>query len=341
MIVENEIVTWLKLLQDPSLDALSLCRVCYESRNSSLIQELTKLCGEGMSCASNFKVVRHYVGRLSLNLKAAKLIVHAALQLPQMFDDIKVSRVESSTPSPPPLQERNPTLLEIIGRMTNNADDMKTYRQAIEELDHLYKLSPRAKELCQSHCWRPRVHAELLILNHFYTKNLEFAANDRYIATSKPACHFCYHYILAHPGCFVPLACHNNTYPNWRAPDIIASSPGAEEAVKLREDILNEMVQKIRIAALKQIVERRGPRDRQFDSTTGFSNEPGRASHLGMGPEIDEGDFSDTDSLFLGGAGSVVSDVEFEVGEKGESQNSRLEIGSDESDNDAGGVLLY
>jgi hypothetical protein len=341
MIVENEMVTWLKLLQDPSLGVLSLCRVCYENRNSSLIQELTKLCGEGMSCASNFKVIRHYVGRLSLNLKAAKLIVHAALQLPQMFDDIIVSRVESSSPSPPPLEERNPTLLEIIGRMLSTADDIKSYRQAIEELDYLYKLSPKVKELCQSQRWKPRVHAELLILNHFYTEKLEFAANDRYIATSKPACHFCYHYILAHPGRFVPLACHNNTYPNWRAPDIIASSPGAAEAVKLRENILNEMGQKIRLAALKQIVERRGPRDRQFDSTTGFSNEPGRASHLGMGPEIAEGDFSDTDSLFPGGTGSVASDVEVEVGVEGESKKSRLEIGSDESGSDAGGVPLY
>jgi hypothetical protein len=341
MIIAEILVTWLKLLQHYSSDALRLCGLCYESRNSPVVQELTKLSGNGMSCASNLRVVRHYVGRLSLSLKAAKLIVHAALQTPQMFENIQVIRVQSSLPSSPPLQERNPTLLEIIGRMTNNSDERATSRQAIEELDHLHKLSPRLEEQCRSQRWRPRVHAELLILNHFYMQNLEFVGNDRFIATSKPACYFCYYYIIMHPGGFAEPACHNNTYPNWRAPDIVASSPRAAEAVKLRENILNEMVKKIRLAALQQIRERRGPRERQFDSTTGFSNGLGKGSRLEMETEIDIGGFSDAaDSLCLRGTGSAVSDIDFETGEDGENQQSSLNVCADESDSDTGGVLL-
>ncbi len=340
MIVGSEMIKWLKRIQNPSLDALSLCRMCYESRNSSQIQELTRLCRDGMECKSNFRMVRHYIGRLALNLKAAKLIVHAALQIPQMFDGIKTNRIESSLASPPPLQERNPTLLEIIGRMISDEDDIEIYRQAIEELDHLYNLSSSLENLCQYGHWKPRVHAELLILNHFYTKNLEFAANDRFIAASKPACYFCYHYILAHPGGFVPPASHNNTYPNWRAPDIAASSIEAAKAIKLRADILNEMVKKIRLVALRQIMDRRGPRERQFDSTTGFSNRPERELHLDVGPEIVEDDFSDTDRVFPGGVGSIASDIGFEAGDDGEDHKSSLNVESDESDSDAGGVPL-
>jgi hypothetical protein len=293
-----------------------------------------------MSGASNFQVVRHYIGRLAQHMKAAKLIIHAAIQIPQMFENIQVIRIQSSFASPPPLQQRNPTLTAIIGRMTSNADEIARYRQAIEELDHLYKLSPRLAELCQSKRRRPRVHAELLILNHFYTQNLEFVGNDRFIAASKRACYFCYHYILAHPGGFETPACHNNTYPNWRAPDIVALSPGAAEAVKLRENILNEMVKKIRLAALTQIKERRGPKERQFDSSTGFSDGLGQVLHLEMEPEIDMGDFSDAaDSLCPEEPGSTASDLGSETAEDRENLSSQ-EVWSDDSDSDTGGVSL-
>ena len=101
------------------------------------------------------------------------------------------------------------------------------------------------------------------------------------------------------------------------------------------------MVKKIRLAALRQIVERRGPRERQFDSTTGFSNGPGIGSRLEMEPEIDVGGFSDAaDSLCPGGSGSTASDLDFEAEEDSENPQSSLNACSDESDSDAGGVSL-
>jgi hypothetical protein len=33
-----------------------------------------------------------------------------------------------------------------------------------------------------------RVHAEIVVLEHFYQKQLDFAGDDRFIACSKPAC---------------------------------------------------------------------------------------------------------------------------------------------------------
>ncbi|PMD30803.1 hypothetical protein L207DRAFT_612083 [Hyaloscypha variabilis F] len=76
--------------------------------------------------------------------------------------------------------------------------------------DRLHQLSPKLREECQKKTWRPRVHAELILLDLFWSQNLEFVENDKYIGCSKPACYCCYHYITVHPGRFVPPACHNN-----------------------------------------------------------------------------------------------------------------------------------
>ena len=137
-------------------------------------------------------------------------------------------------------------------------------------LDKRLELSKQLNELCTSSKWRPKVHAELILLNHFWTQKLEFVDGDRYIGCSKPACFCCYHYFRAHPGGFVTPACHNNNWINWRPPDIQDSNDTA--SIKLRADILNEMVKKIRIEVLDQIREQRGPRSRQPDSNTEISS---------------------------------------------------------------------
>ncbi|KUJ09327.1 uncharacterized protein LY89DRAFT_555967, partial [Mollisia scopiformis] len=117
--------------------------------------------------------------------------------------------------------------------------------------------------------WRPKVHAELLVLDHFWTQSLEFLDGDRFIACSKPACYCCYHYIAAHPGRFEVPPSHNNCWIRWRAPDIFDST--RQDLLKTREDILNAMAKKIRIEVLEQIRERRGPRANRPDSLTEIS----------------------------------------------------------------------
>ena len=56
--------------------------------------------------------------------------------------------------------------------------------------------------------FRPRVHAELNLLEHFYRKRLPFLDDDLFIAYSKPACYYCYRYISLHPGGFVRPSSH-------------------------------------------------------------------------------------------------------------------------------------
>lgn len=60
-----------------------------------------------------------------------------------------------------------------------------------------------------------------------------------------------------------------------------------------------------------------------------------------MKSETDVGDFSDAgDCLCPGGLESAASELDFEKGEGREDPQSSLNVSSDESDSDPGGVLL-
>jgi hypothetical protein len=202
-------------------------------------------------------------------MKAVKALTTASLTLPHLFDDVKVARVGSGTRSPPPLQDRNPTLEAIAGRMTSNPAAIASLREALRDLDQKFNLSSKLATECRSPKWRPRVHAELILLDKFWIEGLDFVDGDRYIGCSKPACYCCYHYIVAHPGRFVVPASHNNAYIDWKAPDIYDADKTA--LIKARATILNAMAMKIRNEVEGQILERRGPARWRPDSLTEMS----------------------------------------------------------------------
>ncbi|KAF8858779.1 hypothetical protein BDZ45DRAFT_553483, partial [Acephala macrosclerotiorum] len=266
---DSKFVVWLQKIKQALRSPRDICQLCYDSRRSEEYVSLHIRGRAGAPCATRFEKIRHIVGRLNHTMKAVKNVVAAGVYLPVLFDDFEVSRIKSSEQSPPPLQERNPTLREIAGRMLRNPSEISHYREALDELDAKFGLSQQLRDQCTSSTWRPRVHAELLVLDLFYTQEFEFVDNDRFIACSKPACYCCYHYIKAHPGGFEVPASHSNCFLKWKAPDIYDSS--RQILVKTREDILNAMTEDIRREALNQIRERRGPRTYRPDSLTEIS----------------------------------------------------------------------
>lgn len=222
----------------------------------------------GMTRAKCFETIRHLVGRLNHTLKATKVLVSASSRLPDLFEDFLIILERSPSKSQSPLRFKVPTLDGIVGRMVSGPNEIEKYRIALSDFDRKFELSLSEKLQSQylSPNWRPRVHAELILLDLFWTKDLKFVDDDRYIGCSKPACYCCFQYIKAHPGRFVIPACHNNNYMNWRPPDIRGANN--ETLIKSRENIINEMVKNIRAEALFQIIERKGPNKWRPDSLT-------------------------------------------------------------------------
>jgi hypothetical protein len=264
-------------------------------------------------------------------MKAVKITIETSRRVPSLFYDFEVVRAKSPPAFPPPLRERNPTLSAIAGRLSSNAAEIQENREGLEQLDHLHKLSEQLRSYCMSEDWRPRVHAELILLDLFWTKDFDFVAGDRYIACSKPACYCCYHYIREHPGRFVPPACHNNSWLNWRPPDIY--EPTQPYIIKTREDILNEMAKKIRRDVSAQIAERRGPGKWRPDSLTEITSIRQEEFSFTDAEEISNGTMSGEDEI-------ETSNLEHSVNETHE-EKIKQEEDSEKEDDEAGGVKLF
>jgi OTT_1508-like deaminase len=271
-------IAWLSSFKDHEEDLVQLCRFAYGARATPYMKELKKRSGKTSALTvesneANFLKLRHYIGRLGFHVKAAKTLVAAAKSFPAFFDDFEIEYLPSSKPveSPPPMDELT-TLDGIVGRMLKNENTPKVpyYRDALNAMDTKLQIYQRLKNEYRNPAFLPRVHAELILLEHFYKSGNDFVDGDKYIGCSKPACYCCYHYISAHPGNFVRPASHNKTYLCWRPPDIV-DDDAEGSGMKHRRDIINKMVEKIRIDVLEQIEKQSGRRRTHPDSTTGIT----------------------------------------------------------------------
>jgi hypothetical protein len=140
-------------------------------------------------------------------------------------------------------------------------------------------------ELYCDNNFKPRVHAEVQMLDLFHSKDLKFEESDIFVACSKPACYCCSLYFRHHPLRPVMPASHQTIHKNWRPPDFILGN-------NTQRDILNKMIEDVRTEALHQIDQRRPNAQWHPDSTTGITE---FFSHLSE-PESSE-HFSDVSDL--------------------------------------------
>jgi len=252
------------------------------------------------SNAGRCRAIRHYIGRLAWHMKAAKTLVAMAERFPMLFVDFRIEYCRSpKREETPPAMDARTTLNGIATRMLPSNSDpnyVKSIKDSLNFMNTKFRIEKRVQDKYKDTRFMPRVHAELILLEHLYMKNCEFDSGDKYIGCSKPACYCCYYYIDAHPGGFVRPGSHNKTYLNWRPPYIPEDDPTGS-AKKRQEDILNNMLKKIRLDVLTQIEERSPRRDAHRDSTTGISrSDIAEPSNLMSGLELDDDDTSPCES---------------------------------------------
>jgi hypothetical protein len=217
-----------------------------------------------------FGLVRHYIGRLGHHFRAAHALVSCSSRLPEILHDFEVRSILTPPKSVLPPADGQTRLDSIIVRMLPaGSPDLGHYQQALADMDTKYQLSHRFHENYTDSKLKPRVHAEIQVLEHFYAGKLSFAAGDSFIACSKPACLCCFLYFRHHPGRFVEPMSHHKIYLNWRPPDINADNDFVGQ--RHQRDILNLMTRDIRKDALHQIAEKMPPHAWHPDSLTGIT----------------------------------------------------------------------
>ncbi|KAL1382524.1 hypothetical protein HDK64DRAFT_303555 [Phyllosticta capitalensis] len=259
-----------------------ICKWAHEAREAPQMRVLHTWAHQDQALsddsvhASPFQLTRHYIGRLGHHFKVAATFLAAARRLAQLFEGFEVCCLKAAPSAhKPPLADAKTTLDSMIVRMLPRGatEDVRRYQNNLAEMDRKFHLYSQFLAYYQNKNFRPRVHCELELLEHFYAKNIPFVDRDKFIGCSKPACYCCALYLRNHPGGFVEPASHQNIYLNWLPPDAAFKDP--EKSRIHQRDILNKMIPLIRREVLGQISDCSGPTGWHPDSTTGITNSSG------------------------------------------------------------------
>lgn len=282
VLVAEALKKWLRLLLSHD-DHLKLCTFAYESRYEHPIQLQGRPLQDetflGPEIERNpFGLVRHFLGRLAHHVRASKELVAAATHVSQILEGCRVFAVDHLASVPPPAPDRHTNLDGILNRMLRKGHDERVEIEnglwKFNAVNQLFEMFPG-----EYRSLKPRVHAEVQILEHFYRNQMQFAENDRFVACSKAACLCCEMYFRYHPARMVVPESHRNVWTNW-GPPLVENFSKFQGAGRQQLDILNSMVQEVRDLVISQALGQSSVGHRRPDSKTDitefrpFSNTP-------------------------------------------------------------------
>lgn len=276
---------WLQSFQVPLEGPKNFYEIserAYEQRHSHfLCVESDTVSGASSRMDNAFRTaIRHLIGRLCAPTRAAKLLTYAATRRPHIFCGFSIQSQEPDPVLPRPSEHAGLTLEGISRRMfpSHVPADLNAFREALQTLEEKGSIMSRVLERYRSKTWRPRVHAELTLLEELHHRKCAFFDDDKYIACSKSACFCCYHYISHHPGSFIRPPCHMKLYINWQIPSL-ANDSGDARALEQR-DIMNKLTQEVRRAVVERVLKPRNHMKWHPDSSTGITLLTSRGSGL-------------------------------------------------------------
>ena len=260
------------LIRDPD-DCVDLldCVKCIANvkKLTTDVKRLRDHASEGSPRHESAAEILHCLSRLLAYHQAVKSFLSAYQEWPELFANPTALHIPSSVPMKNPLGKKSYSAAaeDIIGRMTNDPDVMRTYRQFAHDMQK-FDINERIKYQCGRSSFTPMIHAEILvhdwITRRGNAQNFTFFNDWRYIGTSKPPCRLCSYYIEAAGENIATRPTHNNIYLNWKLPD--AQGVSAMESKKW-QDTLNKMTARIRNDAFQIILDKTAP-GKKHDSNT-------------------------------------------------------------------------
>ena len=272
----------------------AMVRTCYEKRRSASFDILKRFAGQGESRRSDFEQLLELLFKLGKHVHIAKMLVEAAISLPQDFSgDFCIEVLPSSKEQKLPLTSKEATIKSTIQRMFSTVEEQSRF---MARLESIWDASEISELLHREKTTKTRVHAELLLIDHFDGHGCNFLdGNDKYIGCSKSACYLCYAYISSHPGRYAVPPSHQKLYIGWRPPDTIPSNPNSavrQQSQQLQQ-IMLELIKWVRRDLATDIENRVSRLPYHADSTAGMTsvaskNIASKASPLLSAPSIED-----------------------------------------------------
>jgi hypothetical protein len=270
----SELENWLRFhytADRSSLDHAGLqniVRECHEMRNSRL-ELLRPFTAQGHTRCHEFEQLYKLLLKLGKHVTIVRRLIDAAVTLPQDFNqEFIIEVVPSSEEQKIPLLPNESTVEGTLGRVFS---DMEQKNRFLDRLESIRDIGELSKQLKKDLKVKTRVHAELLLINHFDKHGCTFLGrSDRYIGCSKPACYLCYIFIRKHPGRYAIPSAHQKIYIRWRLPDIYSNE--SCERSETQEAVLRKMIESVRQDLTEEVESREPPRPFHADSTAGVTS---------------------------------------------------------------------
>lgn len=260
-------------------DPHALCEFAYEQSRTSTMTALFALASKAGSSPAEkgqksekdeLEGMRHFIGRLAAYRYAVMQIVEFARSSPWILEKAIIRPCRAAEQSAVPPISTTFDFEDIVNRVLLVTDqEMKHTLLENMPSDVLNKMH---KVLDEN--FKPKLHAELILLEAMWREKAEFVGGDKFIGCSKPACYCCYEYIRLHPSGMALPASHSKTYRNWRLPNT-SQTPNRSDHIassSIPRDMLTMLMPIIRNRAIESIYKAKGPEafEFRFDSTTGL-----------------------------------------------------------------------
>ena len=272
-IEDRELLRSLGQLRTHRGDLSVLCFLCYGILQSPHMKTINrraigKESNNGPDSRSTvFQNMKYYIERLGHYFRAVDNLAQAANRFNRYLDEFEIQALPTPAQSGhPPRTDKKTTLDQIVIRMfpSDAADMVRRCQGILRDMNRKVNLESQLLDTYKDDTgqFRPRVHAEIVLLEHFFSENLKFPNSIKYIGCSKPPCYCCALYIRHHPGNFEEPTSHKKLCLAWRPPDV---EPDRENPAFIHQrDILNSMIKDIRRDAIDKISLRAGLNGSQY-----------------------------------------------------------------------------
>lgn len=209
---------------------------------------------------------RHYIGRLSSWRKAARNVVSFGRCFPDVLANYEVAIIPRLKTGASTRWTLEDDVDALLGRVIPNYRGQAIFLQVCKKL----KDASRSMALTlENRRLRPKPHAEVVVLDHFFTQGLDFVMGDNYVACSKPSCYCCKMFFDFHPLRAATGRYHGNVWIQWGLPRPLKPANSLSDGVTMK--ILRLMSDRVRRDVLSELLPRNSRQVNMFDSTTGFS----------------------------------------------------------------------
>ncbi|KLO86395.1 Uncharacterized protein LW93_11170 [Fusarium fujikuroi] len=199
----------------------------------------------------------HVAGRLLTYKRAVDLMDLVSEIWPQLFSDIQICMIPSSSTVLGVLPPSPWKAAQIMNKMTSDASLLGRFAAQLGSLS-VHDIDAKVSEL-----WRsaplPRVHAEVLL--HDWLERSEggirperFFNRWKFIGSSKPPCKLCSYFFDEYPTDVQVRPSHQNAYFAWRMPDVYESQ--GEESSRKRMLVMESIKARIRADVVRVLSEK-------------------------------------------------------------------------------------